>query len=70
MKNLALPFEVGKNDRRPPRKLPNDLTTRPTRRRQRLRIGHNRELGKIPLTFRQRLPDRNAFGANSQAITW
>jgi len=68
MKNLALPVEIRKNDRRPARKLPDDLPARATRRRQRLGIGHDRELGEISFAFGKCFPDRDAFGANSQPI--
>jgi hypothetical protein len=69
VKLLALPFEVREHDARAARKLPNNLTTRSAGRRQSLGIGNDRQIRELSFTFRQRFPDRNALGANSQTIT-
>ena len=47
----------------------NDLSTSAARRRQGSGIGDNRKFGKLSLTFRQRFPDGDALGANSQSVT-
>src|SRR6185295_43781 len=67
MKNLTLPGEIRKHDLRAARKLPDDLATSATRRRQRFRISHHCQLSKLSLTFRQRFPNRNALGTHRQA---
>src|ERR1044071_2586451 len=69
MKFLALPVEVCEHDVRTARKLPDDLATGSTRRRQRLSVSDNRELRERAFTFRQRFPDGDALGANRQTIT-
>ncbi len=62
-------MKVSENDRRVPAKLPNDLPAGAARRRQCFRISNDGQLGKMFVAFRQRLPDRDAFAANSKAIT-
>src|SRR5688572_20158483 len=69
MENLTLSVEVCKYDGRAAGKLPNDLATRATRRRQRLGIGDHSQRRKLSLTFRQRLPNRHPFRAHGQTIT-
>ena len=65
MKFFALPVKVCKHDIRASREFPDDLTASATWRRQRFGVGDDSKFGKLPFTFRQRLPDRNAFGADS-----
>lgn len=69
VKLLALPFEVREYDPRAARKLPDDLPTGSTGRRQSLGVGNDRQIRELSFTFRQRFPDRNALGANCQTIT-
>ena len=69
MKLFTLPAEIREHDRRPTRKLPDDLTTSAARRRQCLRVSHDSQLRKLSLAFRQRFPDRDAFRAHSQSVT-
>src|ERR1041384_6363002 len=69
VKLLALTVQVCEDDRGAARKLPDDLTTRTARRRQCFGVRDHGELRKLSFTFRQRLPDRDAFRANCQTIT-
>jgi len=69
MKFFALAVEVREHDRRASSKLPDDLAAGTAGRRQRFRVGDNSKFSKLPFTFRQRLPNRNAFRANRQSIT-
>ena len=69
VKLFAFTFKIGEYDPRAARKLPDDLTTRAARRCQRLGIRDDRKIGELSFTFRQRLPDRDALGANCQTIT-
>src|SRR5678816_4909048 len=69
MKFLALPGEVCEHDIGVARKLPDDLATRSTRRRQCLSVCDHRQIGEMPFTFRQCFPDRDALGTNRQTIT-
>ena len=66
---LGFALQVCEYDRRVLAKLPNNLPAGAAGRCQRFRIGDNREFSKVPFAFRQRLPDGNAFTANSQTIT-
>ena len=68
MKLLTLSLEICEDDRYAFRKFPNDLPASATRRRQRLRVSHDSQFRKLSFTFRQRFPDRDAFGANRQTI--
>ena len=69
MKLFALAVEVREHDRRASREFPDDLAAGATGRRQRFRVGNYSKFSKLPFTFRKRLPNRNAFRANSQSIT-
>ena len=66
---LGFAVEIRQHDRRVLAKLPNDLPASAAGRCQRFRIRDNRKFSKVTFAFRQRLPDGNAFTANSQTIT-
>jgi len=52
-----------------PCKFPDDLATRATGRRQCFCICNYGQICKVVFTFGERLPNRNAFGADCQTIT-
>ena len=66
---LGFALQVCEYDRRVLAKLPNNLPASAAGRCQRFRIRDNRKFSKVTFAFRQRLPDGNAFAANSQTVT-
>src|SRR5215831_2750726 len=65
---LASPAQVRQNNLGLLGEHQNDLPAGAARRRQLLGIGDDHQIGKIVLTFGQRLPDRHALGADGQAV--
>lgn len=69
VKFFRLSVQICENNGRVARKLPDDLAAGAAGRRQRFRVGNDGKLSKLPFTFRQGFPNRDAFRADSQSIT-
>ncbi len=62
------PLEIGEDDLDVAAVLPQELAARPARRRRRAGVGDDRDPRERGLSFRQRLHQRDALGADGQAV--
>src|ERR1043166_8298705 len=66
--DFTLPLQVCQSDLGVLGIFPDDLPAGATRRRQLFGVNHDHQIGKVAFTFRQSLPNRDAFSAHGQTI--
>src|SRR6476620_2118786 len=67
--DFTLPLQIRQRDLGVLGVFPDNLPASAARRSQLFGVDDNHEIGEIAFTFRQRLPNRHAFGADGQAVT-
>ena len=66
---FCLPGEVRQHNLHIPAEFPQNLPARSARRRQRLRIRHNRNSPELPRSFRNRLEHRHSLRAHRESVS-